>query len=115
MQEDRVEIPPDALVRTTGQLWKLVVAGLVLPLPTALFALWLINRIDPRQSTVEVVVGGIALVTAAGIIAFLLWSIKCPGCSVRWVGRVFTEQGSTAALTRFLKMRACPKCGFGGE
>jgi hypothetical protein len=111
--DERIQIPPDAILRTTGQLWKLVLAGLVLPLPTALLALWLLRRIGPDQSSMEAIVGTAVLVGTAGTIALLFWSVRCPGCGVRWVRRVFADPDSTGAITRFLKMRSCPACAFG--
>ena len=111
--DERVQVPPDAILRTTGQLWKLVLAGLVLPLPTALLAMWLLHRIGPDQSSTEAIVGTAVLFGAAGIVALLLWSVRCPSCGVRWVRRVLVDPDSTGALTRFLKMRFCPECAFG--
>ena len=113
MNEDaRFRVPRDAILRTTGQLWRIVVAGLILPAPTALLALWLIRRIGPDQSAAESILGTAVLVTVAGIIGLLLWSVRCPKCGVRWVGRVFGEPDSSAAITRFLSMQQCPACGF---
>jgi hypothetical protein len=111
--DERVQVPPDAILRTTGQLWKIVTAGLVLPLPTAVLAMWLLHRIGPDQSSTEAVGGTAVLVGATVTIALLFWSVRCPGCGVRWVRRVFADPDSTAAITRFLKMRSCPECAFG--
>ena len=107
-----VEIPADALLRTTGQLWKVVVAGLVLPFPTTLLGLWLIRRIGPDQTWAELIAGMLALTVAAGLVVLLLSSIKCPRCGMRWVRRIVAESDALSALTGFLQMRSCPECGF---
>jgi hypothetical protein len=109
---NRVEIPPDALLRTTGQLWKVVGAGLVLPLPTTFLGLWLIRSIGPDQTFTELVLGITGLIAAAGLIVFLLWSITCPQCGMRWVRRIVADTDALSALTGFLQMRSCPACGF---
>ena len=109
---NRVEIPRDAILRTTGQLWKVVLAGLVLPFPTTLFGLWLIRRVGPDQTLAELIAGFAILLAAAGAVALSLWSIKCPRCGMRWVRRIVGESDAISALTGFLQMRSCPACGF---
>ena len=109
---DIVEIPQDAILRTTGQVWKFAVAGLVLPLPTTFLGLWLIRRIGPDQTLTELIVGMIALLISTGLVVLLLWSIQCPNCGMRWVRRMVGETNAINALTGFLQMRSCPECGF---
>lgn len=110
--DEHVEIPPDAILRTTRQLWKLVVAGLVLPFPTALLAFWFLRRLGPDQSAAAMIAGIAVVSAAAGLIAWLLWSVKCPRCGTRWVRRLFADPDGAGALTRFLKMRSCPECAY---
>ena len=111
---DRVEVPQDAILRTTGQLWKVVLAGLVLPFPTTLFGLWLIRRIGSDQTSAELVLGIGVLTSMVALIVFLLASIRCPRCGMRWVSRMAGEKDAISALTGFLQMRSCPACGFKG-
>jgi hypothetical protein len=111
--EEYVEIPPDAVLRLSRQLWKLVMAGIVLPVPTALFAFRFLHRIGPEQTPGEVRVGLSLLLASAAAIAWLLISVRCPNCRVRWMRRVFADPRGTRALTQFLNMRACPDCSYG--
>jgi hypothetical protein len=83
-----VKIPTDSFVRKTGQLWKLVLAGLVLPFPTALFGWWSIRQIRPDQPASEALAHIGILVVAAAVILALLMSVRCPRCHVRLVAKV---------------------------
>jgi hypothetical protein len=109
---DRVECPPDAVIRSTGQLWKLVLSGIVLPFPLVALSLRFLRRIGPAQSTAEVVVSLGALVLGAMLIAGLLISVRCPGCGARWMRRVFGSSEGSLAIAELLNARQCPDCGF---
>lgn len=108
---DRVEIPPDAFLRVTGQLWKLVLAGLILPWPAVVTGIWIFRRLGSDQSidAVPAAIGVIAAIAVA--IVFLLSSVRCPQCSTRLVVRVFRDPDGLQALTAMLNTRACPQCG----
>ena len=112
MASDRVEIPKDAFLKKTGQLWKLVVGVLVLPLPTALWGWRCLRSIRPDQPTSEVVAGLAVLVAAALVIVGLLASVRCPKCRVRLVTRVLQAPEGADAITSFLSLRSCPSCGY---
>ena len=62
---DKVEVPKDAFLRRTSQLWKLIVGALVLPLPTALWGWWCLRSIRADQPTSEAVGGLVVLVAGA--------------------------------------------------
>ena len=109
---DRVEIPKEAFLKRTGQFWKLVVGGLVLPLPTALWGWWCWRSIRPDQSTSEIVGGLAVLVAGALIITSLLASVRCPKCRVRLVKRILQAPEGADAITSFLRLRSCPSCGY---
>jgi len=109
---DRVEIPKDAFLKRTGQLWKLVVGTLVLPLPTVLWGWWCLRSIRPDQPTSEVVGGLAVLVAGALIIASLLASVRCPKCRARLVGRLLQAPEGADAITSFLRLRSCLSCGY---
>ncbi len=107
---DRVEIPPDAFLRVTGQLWKLVVAALVLPWPAVFAGIWVFRRLGPDQSLDGIPAAIGAMVAIAALIVLLLASVKCPQCSTRLVLRVFRDPDGLQALTGMLNSRACPEC-----
>jgi len=109
---DRVEIPKDAFLRRTGQLWKLVVGGLVLPLPTALWGWRCMKNLRPDQPTSEMVGCVAVLVAGALIIVSLLASVRCPKCRVRLVRKTLQAPEGAEAITTFLKLRSCPSCGY---
>ena len=109
---DRVEIPKDAFLRKTGQIWKLVAGAIVLPIPTVLWGWWFVNRIRPDQPTSELVGGLAVLIAGALIIVGLLASVRCPKCRVRLVGKLFQSPEGAEAITSFLKLRSCPACGY---
>jgi uncharacterized membrane protein YcjF (UPF0283 family) len=109
---DRVEVPKDAFLKRTGQLWKLVVAALVLPLPTAVWGWWCLRSIRSDQPTSEAVACLAVLVAGALIIVSLLASVRCPQCRVRLVKRILQAPEGVDAITSFLKQRSCPSCGY---
>jgi hypothetical protein len=108
---DKVEIPKDAFLRRTSQLWKLAVGALVLPIPTALWGWWCLRSIRADQPTGEVVSSLAVLVAGALLIVGLLASIRCPKCRARLVMRVLQAPEGAAAITSFLSQRMCPACG----
>ena len=110
--DDYVRIGPDALLRATGQIWKLVVAGMVLPWPTLFLCLTVLRDLGSgRTHFVEL----LFILVSVGLIAALLASVRCPRCRVRWLRRVLKDPDGTPALTRFLNMRSCPECGYRAE
>jgi hypothetical protein len=109
---DRVEVPQDAFLKRTGQLWKLVVGAVILPIPTALWGWWCLRSIRPDQPTSEAVSCIAVLAAGALIIVGLLASIRCPKCRVRLVKSVMQAPEGADAITSFLKRRSCPSCGY---
>ena len=111
--DEYVDIGPDALLRTTGQLWKLVVAGIVLPFPTMVLTLWALRHLgeDPTRTLLLLAIPAAASAASAA----LLFSVRCPGCRVGWVRRAFADPAGLVAVTRLLNMRACPACGYRKE
>jgi len=108
---DRVEIPPDAFLRATGQLWKLVLAGLILPWPAVVIGIWIFRQLGSDQS-IDGVPAAIGVMAAiAAVIVLLFGSVKCPQCSTRLIVRVFRDPDGLNALTALLNTRACPQCG----
>ena len=108
---DRVEIPPDAFLKVTGQLWKLVLAGLILPWPAVVIGIWIFRALGSEQP-IDAVPAAIGVMAAiAAVIVLLLASVKCPQCSTRLVVRVFRDPDGLQALTAMLNSRACPQCG----
>ena len=113
--DDYIEVPPDALVRTSGQLWKLVVGTIGIPLPAFLIGLRFLQRIGPDQSRSETVGTIGILFLAAASAGMLLWSVRCPSCRDPWVRRVMNEPDSLRAISRFLRMHTCPLCNHGAR
>ena len=109
---DSVAVPKDAFLKRTGQLWKLVVGGVILPIPTALWGWRCLRSIRPDQPTREAVSELAVLVAGALIIVSLLASVRCPKCRVRLVTRVLQAPEGAEAITSFLKRRSCPACGY---
>jgi hypothetical protein len=109
---DRVEISKDAFLKRTGQLWKLVVAVLVLPLPTAVWGWWCMRSLRSDQPTSEAVADLAVLVVGALIIVSLLASVRCPKCHTRLVKNVLRAPEGADAITSFMKLRSCPSCGY---
>jgi hypothetical protein len=110
--DETVEIPPDGFLRKTGQVWKLVVGGLVLPIPMALLAYWNLRRIRPDQPPGEMVLSMGVLVIGTLLMTALLASVRCPRCRVRLIRQVFRASPGTQAMVGFLKLYSCPACGF---
>jgi hypothetical protein len=111
-RSDRVEVPADGFLRQTGQLWKLVLGGLVLPIPLALLAYWTLRQIRPDQPTVEAALSMGALLAGTLVMLALFASVRCPRCKVRLIPRVFRAPEGMQAMTVFLKLYSCPACGF---
>ena len=109
---DRVQVPPDAFLRRTRQLWKLVIGAVVLPLPLVALGLRTLHRITSDQPLGEVL---LALTILAGgnlTIIALLASVRCPQCRVRLLKAPFQSPRGFDALTALLAARSCPACGF---
>lgn len=102
----KVVCPPDAFIRATGQLWKLVVGGIVLPIAVSLVALANLRQIQSvRLSDLGLLVGG------ALAVVLVLASVACPRCRRRLLTDVFAAPDGNAAITGFLARRTCPSCG----
>jgi hypothetical protein len=110
MANERVSVPPDAFIRKTGQVWKLVVGTIVLPFSIVAVALVQMRRLD--QPTSELLPWLAVVVVGLVLIVLLLASISCPGCKRRLFWRVFTDPDSNAAIATFLARRDCPNCGY---
>jgi len=108
---DRVEIPQDAFVRVTNQLWKLVVAALVLPWPAVATGIWIFRQLGSDQPIDGVPVGIGIMAAIAALIVFLLASVRCPHCQARLLSRVIWDPDGLRALTALLNARSCPQCG----
>ena len=108
---DRVEIPKDAFLKRTGQLWKLVVGGF-LPIPLALWGFWCLGSMRSDQPTSEFVGCVAVLVAGMLIIASLFASVRCPKCKVRLVKKVMQAPEGANAIASFLGQRSCPSCGY---
>ena len=111
MTTDRVTVPPDAFIRKTGQVWKLVVGTIVLPFTVAgvvLVRMQLgLDRPTPELlQWLAVVLVGLVLILA------VLASVSCPSCKTRLFGDVFMDSDSNTAITTFLARRDCPECGY---
>src|SRR4051794_19714711 len=89
--DDRVEIPPDAVLRTSGQFWKLILGGVVLPLPAFVLGVVTFRRIRPEQSPQEAIGLLLAQIVLAACCAVLMLSVRCPHCRVQWVRRAFKD------------------------
>jgi hypothetical protein len=108
---ERVEIPPDAFLRVTGQLWKLTLVG-ILPWPAIVVGYWGFRRIGEQQSVAELLVWiGVPAATLA-ILVILLASVRCPRCGLRLLRRVMRDPDGLGALTRLLKATVCADCGY---
>ncbi len=102
----KVVCPPDAFVRATGQLWKLVVGGIVLPIAVSLVAVSSLRQIQSvRLSDLGLLVGG------AIAVVLVLASVACPRCRRRLLTDIFVAPHGNAAITGFLARRTCPSCG----
>jgi hypothetical protein len=101
----KVVCPPDAFIRATGQLWKLILGGVVLPI--SLTIVGLLTRPSESESFADLgwLVGG------ASAVVLLLASVACPRCRRRLLTDVFRAPDGNAAITRFLATRTCPSCG----
>jgi hypothetical protein len=109
---ETVEIPTDGFLRKTGQLWKLVIGGVVLPIPLALLAYRSLRQIRPEQPTGEVALSIGVLLAGALVVVALFASVRCPRCKVRLIPQVFRAPEGTQAVVTLLKLYSCPTCGF---
>ena len=111
MNDDRIVVPPDAFIRSTGQVWKLVVGGVVLPFTVAGVALWRLKSAFDGPASALVIWLGIAL-TGVGLIVLILASVSCPRCKRRLLRRVVSDPDGSGAIAKFLARRDCPACGY---
>ncbi len=109
---DRIDLSPDAFLRQTGQLWKLVVGGLVLPFPLVGIGLWALRHLGRDQPPFQLWGSLAVLAGGALLMVGLLASVKCPRCRVRLLKAPFRSPEGLVALTRLLNARSCPNCGF---
>jgi uncharacterized integral membrane protein len=110
--DGKVTVPADGFLRRTGQLWKLVVGGIVVPIPTALFAVLSLRRIRPDQPFGEVAWSIGLLAAGAALVVAVLASVRCPRCRVRLVRQAFADPQGAQAIPRLLAIYTCPACGF---
>lgn len=111
MSNDRVVVPPDAFIRRTGQIWKLVVGTIVLPFLVVGVVLWRMQAgLDAPTSEMLPWLAGVLV--AIALIFALLASVSCPQCKRRLLKQVFTDPDSNAAITSFLARRDCPSCAY---
>jgi hypothetical protein len=110
--EDRVEIPPDAFLRTTGQLWIVALGTVILPWPAVLLGWWTLRQLGRGQDgqNLLVALGAILLISSAIIV--LLTSVRCPNCHDRTLRRAWSDPGGLSALTVLLRARVCLACGY---
>jgi hypothetical protein len=109
--DEKVEVPPDGLLRLTGQLWKVIVGGVVVPVPLAIFSVALIQKVG-RQTREEFWTDTLILIVGAVAIAIAFAAVRCPRCNVWLMRSVFGAPDGTRAIVAFLKLRACPACSF---
>jgi len=112
MNVERVEVSRDAFLRTTGQLWKVIVAALILPWPAVAIGLWEFRQLGTDQSDMEAVVAIGAMCAIAASIMLLLFSVRCPQCHTRLLLKVMRAPEGLDALTAFLNSHQCIECGF---
>ncbi len=112
MNAERVEFSPDAFLRTTGQLWKVIIAALILPWPAVAIGFWEFRQLGTDQSDMEAIAVIGAMCAIAAMIWTLLFSIRCPRCHTRLLVRVMRAPEGLDALTAFINSRQCIECGF---
>src|SRR5262245_31600224 len=110
--DGNVVVPSDGLLRRTGQLWKLVVGGIVVPVPLAIFGIVSLRRLDANQPAGEAAWSIGLLAAGAALIVVLLASVRCPRCRVRLVRQAFSDPEGAQAIPRLLTRYTCPACGF---
>lgn len=108
---DRVAVPRDAFLRTTGQIWKLVLGGVVLPVVGAAVGGRDLLQTD-RASTVGFAATVVALILVLAAVAVVLGSVRCPRCRARLMADATRDPEGLGALTRLLQRRTCPTCGY---
>ena len=89
-----------------AQSWKLYV-GLALAMGGAIL-MWLPDSLSGTL-TYSNEVGGLS--AAAGI-AWLLFSIACPRCSLRLFPYVISRQDASGWLQWLMHASSCPRCGY---
>src|SRR5262245_38576477 len=109
---DRVEVPRDAFLRTTRQLWKLTVASVILPWPAVATGWWVFRHLGPEQSTTELTIAIGFMAAVAALIAMLLASVQCPACGVRLFLQAIRDPAGLNAVTALLAARTCPSCRY---
>lgn len=96
---------------TSGQLWKLYVAGLLglVSLGLSCAPGILLGAADNLSGT-QVEFIGIGL--AALIPIWIAWSVRCPSCGVRSFGAVRRRTKFTHIAEEFLALDKCPECQY---
>ena len=112
MNAERVEFSRDAFLRTTGQLWKVIVAALILPWPTVAIGLWEVRQIGSNQSDLEAIVALGTMCAIAATIWLLLFSVRGPQCHTRLLLKVMRTPEGLDALTALANSQQCIECGF---
>jgi hypothetical protein len=105
-------MPTDTFLKRTNQLWKLIVGGIVLPIPLVWWGWRGMRHIRPDQPTSEFVLDIAVLVAGALVSVWLYASVRCPKCRARLVKHVMKAPEGADAITSFLQSRACPACGY---
>lgn len=107
----RLRVARDAFLRTTRQMWKLVLGGVVLPGVGAPVGAWALLRVGGESDAAFAVsIAGLIVVTM--LVAVLLGSIRCPRCRARLVVDAFRDPEGLGALTGLLQRRSCPRCAY---
>ena len=106
----RVEVPPDSLIRLSGQLWKLVATLVVLLMAMAPAFLSWRHLVRGDTEAMWITTG---LVLVAGLtVAALLSGVRCPSCGCRLAIKAIRERDQVTAIPWLLALRSCPMCGM---
>lgn len=110
-EKDRVNVPEVAFIRKSGQLWKLVVAGMILPIPGVAIGFLAIRSLASGGSEAYILAAAGLLLLIDLVITGLLVSARCPDCRSRFVIWVLRSREGTGAVTGLLHRPDCPCCG----
>lgn len=107
-------MPQSNVIVRTGQLWKVVVADVLLVSSGAgmVYAQSQIGEMTADRFT-QVMLGS----TIVGLISFSFGclAIRCPQCGLRWVWNAVRTQDVNRWLVFLMRLRACPGCERAGE
>ena len=108
----KVEVPPDSLIRRTVQLWQLVVGAIALPVPLSIWGWWTFRSIGPEQPAGAFAARFAVLAGGAAVVALLLSSVRCPQCRTRLLFRAMRAPEGLDAVLALLKRSSCDACGY---